>query len=279
MLARRSERRAVVEACTYPHEGLHVAPCDDVAACEGVICDGAIFPAFPVGWDRLAGNDEEGWRGSSWRQPVRVGDHCESQFREVRVEVEGETLVVRSRVFETGGYPLAPEGRCTITDDAVAAIEGKPCAALEVLRIRRDNADCDPLDLSVCTDDALCVPYGHRFVCTPSVTPGPYGDPCDFESCAPGLLCVEPRWVPGCTTAGCCTRYCDASLPDAAGACEAPTEGIVCHSYYFESREQPGREHVGVCGLGLECDGETIPADWVCDGAEDCEDGADERDC
>lgn len=52
-----------------------------------------------------------------------------------------------------------------------------------------------------------------------------------------------------------------------------------CHPYYDEGSEQPGREHVGICGLGLQCGDETVPADSVCDGADDCEDGSDERDC
>lgn len=279
VLAARSERRALVQACTRPHEGLHVVPCDDVQTCEAEACDANLFAIYPDGWDRLAGDDEEGWRGKSWQKPAQVGDRCEAVLRDVSVTVDGEGLVLRSRVAAAVSFPIDERGHCFVTEEAQAAALKLPCAKLEVLRIRRDNADCDPLDAGSCAADELCAPYGRRFVCTPSVSAGQYGDPCDFESCAPGLLCVAPHWVPGCTTPGCCTHYCDGSATDAKAECAGVDAGLLCHPFYFEDSEQPGREDVGVCGLGFDCGDQVIPRDWVCDGSEDCENEADELDC
>ncbi|PCC74922.1 hypothetical protein SAMN02745121_08409 [Nannocystis exedens] len=131
VLAERSERLALVEACTVPHEGLHVAPCEDVGSCAREVCDGNVFRAFPLGWDRLVGDDKEGWRGKSWQQPEQVGDHCEAVLRDASETLDGETLVVRVRVFPAVSFPIDETGHCWDLEEAAAAVEGQSCAGLE----------------------------------------------------------------------------------------------------------------------------------------------------
>ena len=105
---------------------------------------------------------------------------------------------------------------------------------------------CDPLAQD-CAGDELCLPYGNSWGCVldASGEEGQYGDPCEYaNTCDPGLICLNPEYVPDCQASGCCSPFCDTSAPNTC-----PTEGQVCIPWYEEGMAPPGLEHVGVCGV------------------------------
>lgn len=113
-------------------------------------------------------------------------------------------------------------------------------------------AACDPLTPS-CPAGQLCLPGGDSqsyFICDADASGdmGGYGDPCAYVNvCDPGLLCLGSASVPGCKSGGCCSEYCDLSLP--APKCSGA--GQECLPYYGQDPPPPGYENVGVCSLPL----------------------------
>lgn len=108
---------------------------------------------------------------------------------------------------------------------------------------------CDPLATS-CPMGQICIPSNSGpFVCDSDASGdgGAYGDPCEYINvCDPGLLCSSADNVPGCSSPGCCTEYCDTSQP-ADGQCSgAPAQ--VCIPW-FTVNPPPGLEDVGLCGI------------------------------
>lgn len=74
---------------------------------------------------------------------------------------------------------------------------------------------------------------------------GAYGDPCEnFNTCDPGLACLNPEYVPDCKAGGCCSPFCDTSE---ANTC--PGDGQKCIAWFEEGMAPPGYETVGVCGV------------------------------
>jgi hypothetical protein len=110
---------------------------------------------------------------------------------------------------------------------------------------------CDPLTPS-CPQGQICLPGGEmQFVCDVDASgeDGGYGDPCAFVNvCDQGLLCVSGTSVPGCKTDGCCTEYCDLSMPESVCA-GAPDQE--CAPFYGENAAPPGYENVGVCTIPI----------------------------
>ena len=106
---------------------------------------------------------------------------------------------------------------------------------------------CDPLAQD-CADGDACLPYPRDvFICIldASGEMGAYGDPCDYSNaCDPGLVCLNPEYVPGCQAGGCCTPFCDTSAPNTC-----PGDGQECIPWYEEGEAPEGYEHVGVCGV------------------------------
>ena len=105
---------------------------------------------------------------------------------------------------------------------------------------------CDPL-LQDCPGDHLCLPAGGYWGCVldASGEEGQYGDPCeDANACDPGLLCLNPEYVPDCNAGGCCSPFCDT---DEANTC--PGGGQVCVPFYDEGQAPKGLETIGFCGI------------------------------
>lgn len=108
---------------------------------------------------------------------------------------------------------------------------------------------CDPLS-PACLMGQICIPSATDvFVCDAdsSGEAGAYGDPCQYINvCDPGLLCVAGPNVPGCTAPGCCSEYCDITMP-AEGQCSgAPEQQCVP---YYDQDPPPGYETVGLCSI------------------------------
>jgi hypothetical protein len=105
---------------------------------------------------------------------------------------------------------------------------------------------CDPL-LQDCDGDDLCLPLGESFGCVlvASGEEGQYGDPCEYaNACDPGLVCLNPEYVPDCQAGGCCSPFCDTSEAN-----ECPGQGQDCIPWWEEGMAPPGYETVGVCGI------------------------------
>ncbi|MBK8263467.1 MAG: hypothetical protein IPK80_19255 [Nannocystis sp.] len=104
---------------------------------------------------------------------------------------------------------------------------------------------CDPL-LQNCEGGDLCLWGGESFICAldASGEEGQYGDPCEFANvCDPGLICINPEYVPGCQAGGCCTPWCDIN------EFTCPGEGQDCLPWFEDGVAPPGYENVGVCGV------------------------------
>ena len=108
---------------------------------------------------------------------------------------------------------------------------------------------CDPFE-PLCPADHVCLPHTEvdaGCVCVPgSDDPAGYGEPCESaNACAAGLVCISGALVPalGCSSAnGCCTPYCDLSLPNTC-----PGAGQVCEHVF--DPQPAGYENVGVCAV------------------------------
>jgi hypothetical protein len=107
---------------------------------------------------------------------------------------------------------------------------------------------CDPI-LQDCPGDELCLPLQESFGCVldASGDAGAYGDPCEYaNACDPGLVCLNPDYVPKCEAGGCCSPFCDTGEPNTC-----PGEGQECLPWFEEGEGPPDFESVGVCSLPL----------------------------
>ncbi len=105
---------------------------------------------------------------------------------------------------------------------------------------------CDPLSQD-CPGDDLCIPHGEIFICVldASGEAGFYGDPCEYaNACGAGLYCLNPEYVEGCQSAGCCTPFCDTTK---SPMCPGATQE--CIPWYAEGMAPPQYENVGICGI------------------------------
>jgi hypothetical protein len=109
---------------------------------------------------------------------------------------------------------------------------------------------CDPL-VQDCGEGQGCWPTTQgAFHCVYfAQSEGVHGYPCtnSFWDCDPGLACIEPERVPGCTGAnGCCASFCDTADH---GAC-ANYEGTTCVPWFGPGESPPCiTETLGVCAL------------------------------
>ncbi|HEY8378611.1 MAG TPA: ribulose phosphate epimerase [Nannocystis sp.] len=110
---------------------------------------------------------------------------------------------------------------------------------------------CDPLVVD-CPPGQICFPAqtGTDFICDfdASGDGGMYGDPCAYINvCDPGLFCAVPEAVPGCESGdGCCTPYCDLTLPN---NCPGKDQGQECVPWYPPGMAPPGQEKIGACAV------------------------------
>ncbi|MCA9657921.1 MAG: hypothetical protein KC486_06220 [Myxococcales bacterium] len=105
---------------------------------------------------------------------------------------------------------------------------------------------CDPI-LQDCADGDLCLPLNEAFGCVldGSGDAGAFGDPCEYaDACDPGLVCLNPQYVPKCQAGGCCSPFCDTGAPNTC-----PAADMECLPWFDEGLAPPGLEHVGVCGI------------------------------
>lgn len=111
------------------------------------------------------------------------------------------------------------------------------------------ETSCDPLAQD-CPRGQACTDGGELFMCVPDASgdTGAYGDACEFiNACDPGLACVPPESVPGCSSGvGCCSPFCDATQPN---TCPGAAEGQECVPWYPPGDAPPGLENVGVCAV------------------------------
>jgi hypothetical protein len=111
-------------------------------------------------------------------------------------------------------------------------------------------ATCDPL-APTCAVGQICIWSGAQalFVCDGDASgdDGAFGDPCEYINvCDSGLTCAVAENVPGCLGQGCCTEFCDVSMPS-DGQCSAPEQE--CLAWFDEIEPTPGLENVGFCGI------------------------------
>ncbi len=84
---------------------------------------------------------------------------------------------------------------------------------------------CDPL-VQDCGADEVCGATGGSFACMFAYRDAGIGEACDFPNqCLAGLFCATADYVPGCTTSGCCTPFCDTAIAD---SCASAAEGTTC---------------------------------------------------
>jgi hypothetical protein len=108
---------------------------------------------------------------------------------------------------------------------------------------------CDPLAQD-CGAGQGCYFVGADFICVPDASGGQGvdGDGCEFINvCDPGLMCIDAGSVQGCLggTAGCCTPYCDITVP--GDPCPAAAEE--CVPFFDPGMAPLGLEDVGVCAI------------------------------
>lgn len=112
---------------------------------------------------------------------------------------------------------------------------------------------CDPL-LQECPEGDGCypdeeAPGGTGFICLPTLGGTQAGGLCWLlSSCAPGLICVTPDFIPDCNeNFGCCTPLCDTTEePD---PCPDVDPALACVSWYIGGQEPPDAayQNVGAC--------------------------------
>jgi hypothetical protein len=103
---------------------------------------------------------------------------------------------------------------------------------------------CDPL-VQDCPAGEECVPYSDGFVCATDLDDAAPGEACEYvNACAPEAACVDAQDVPGCTSASCCTSFCNLESADPDAVCLL---GQACQSWWEAGAAPPGYEHVGIC--------------------------------
>ena len=173
----------------------------------------------------------------------------------VVVEVEGGVVGLDDCDAELLCWLLDDEGQGVCTPLCAGTPDSPSCGGEYVCDVSNGGllplclTPCDPL-ASSCESNQICIPsMAGIFVCDGDVSGdgGAFGDPCEYLNvCDSGLLCISSFHVPGCTSPGCCTEFCDVNLPDdnCSGAPEQE-----CVAFYDPGSAPPGLEDVGLCGI------------------------------
>lgn len=110
---------------------------------------------------------------------------------------------------------------------------------------------CNPLDLSDCAEDEICIFFNTEFQCLPFTGDGSgvAGAPCDSATaCNPGLACIQSVFFSDCAGDACCSPNCfvDGTV-DGSGTCPNADAGEVCDAWSLGAMADPCYENVGVC--------------------------------
>lgn len=143
-------------------------------------------------------------------------------------------------------------GLCTGSAQApMCAVPGTHCSVSNEGVLNLCLAGCDPV-LQDCREGEGCYSLDLlEFECVPDASgpsSGAPGDPCaGGNACDPGLFCGAAQVIPGCTSAACCTAYCDLTADDPASQCMLEMQE--CTPVFADGSAPPGYEHVGICAL------------------------------
>jgi hypothetical protein len=198
--------------------------------------------------------------GSSWNatkctpvdeNPGQVGDGCTVEGSGVSgidtcdvammcYYVDPETNMGTCVAFCGGSMdnPICDPGFvCTIVNDGVLIL----C-----------RPECDPILQDCEIPNTACLPANgtDEFTCIIDASGdlGMAGDPCEFiNACDPGLFCADATVVPNCQAAGCCSEFCDLTVPDPNTQCTQA--GQECIPWHEAGMAPPGLEHVGACAI------------------------------
>jgi hypothetical protein len=132
-----------------------------------------------------------------------------------------------------------PDDVCLITNEGVLIL----CLPI-----------CDPI-LQDCPGnmEGCYLVDGITITCGPDASGmgGVYGDPCEYDNvCDPGLYCAPADEVPNCQgSVGCCSQWCDLTVPNASSLCGGFADGQECLPYFDQMNAPPGFEDVGLCAM------------------------------
>jgi hypothetical protein len=139
---------------------------------------------------------------------------------------------------------------CDMSDATYCANVGQPeavCTPFNDGVLPLCEGACDPLTQD-CGMAWGCYPVDDGFTCAgPAYDPGEGQDGSDcftIQSCEPGLACIAGDVLEGCTSASCCTSFCDTA--GSGNECSAPES---CEPYFEPGMAPPGYETVGLCIL------------------------------
>jgi len=145
--------------------------------------------------------------------------------------------------------------QCTGTPDAPICSDPEAvCAITNMGSLILCLSTCDPI-LQNCpgATEACYLLDGVTITCGPDASgnAGVWGDPCEFDNvCDPGLLCSPSETVPDCQGSyGCCTEWCDVTLPNPESQCTGAAMGQLCVPFFEPGMAEPGLEHVGICAI------------------------------
>ncbi len=184
------------------------------------------------------------------RNAAQVGDPCmvegsgvsgiddcdkDAMCWDVDLETNEGTCVAFCDGDEANPTCTDPVTQCVITNDGVLVL----CLPT-----------CNPITPDTCSEGQGCYPVDDAFACAPDASGelGGYGDPCEFINvCDPGLFCADATTVPSCTSAACCSPFCDVTDPDASANCPGAAGGQECTPWYEDGNTPPDLDDVGAC--------------------------------
>lgn len=109
---------------------------------------------------------------------------------------------------------------------------------------------CHPLLQDCDAPTGVCHPFNadYAFTCKPDTSGdgGQAHDACEYGTCEPGNLCVEPSSAVECDAedVGCCEPFCDTKLPNTC-----PGQGQECIPYFQADPIPPEYANVGYCSV------------------------------
>ena len=226
----------MAESCGTICDIWGVDDCPEGEKCTAVACEDAsevwdTNVCRPIQGAAAIGDECMATDGS----PVSGNDTCEAGS--ICWDIDADTQLGSCVAFCTGDLmsPMcAANHLCSITNNGVTPL----C-----------EAQCDPLMQDCPAADDMCLPATEAsesgYLCFENLSDdmAPYGAPCSaFNTCNPGLLCLEAGAVPepGCDSTSCCSPMC--SIADAV---PCPGAGQTCQPIFMP--QPSGFEDVGVC--------------------------------